>query len=242
VRYVQRERGRRERLAASPLATLILLALLLFSRGDEPLSQPVGRGQGSLAGRVIVVDPGHGGTDPARGDVGAEGVGPAPEKENVLNIGLALRRELQALGAEVVMTRTTDRNPADGGPYQNDPLGQLKARVATAVAAKADAFISIHNDWNQDPDQEGVTTYYYDAASRALAQKVQANLVAATGAKDRGVRKNGFYVLRNTPGPAILVETGFVSNPQEAYRLSDPAYQARIARGIAAGVAQALGR
>src|SRR5690606_28020181 len=81
-----------------------------------------------------------------------------------------------------------------------------------------------------------------DAASRALAQKVQANLVAATGAKDRGVRKNGFYVLRNTPGPAILVETGFVSNPQEAYRLSDPAYQARIARGIAAGVAQALGR
>lgn len=243
MRYVPRGDGRPDRLAASPLATLILVLLLLFSGGDERASDPsAGAGSGALAGKVIVVDPGHGGQDPSRGDIGAQGVGPAPEKENVLNIGLALRRELQAMGAEVVMTRTTDRNPADGGPYASDPLGQLKARVATAVAAGADAFVSIHNDWNENPSQEGITTYYYGADSKALAEAVQASLVAATGAKDRGVKRNGFYVLRNAPGPAILVEAGFVSNPQEAYRLNDAAYQARIARGIAAGVAQALGR
>lgn len=242
MRYFPRGWGRRDRLAASPLATLILVVLLLFSGGDERASKPPASGGGSLAGRVIVVDPGHGGDDPTRGDIGAEGVGPAPEKENALNIALALRRELQAMGAEVVMTRTTDRNPADGGPYASDPLGQLKARVATAVAADADAFISVHNDWNENPAQEGVTTYYYGSASQALAEAVQASLVAATGAEDRGARRTGYYVLRNTPGRAILVEAGFVSNPQEAYRLSDPAYQARIARGIAAGVAQALGR
>lgn len=243
MRYFPRAWGWPDRLAASPLATLILVLLLLFSGGDERASEPAPTGgSGSLAGRVIVVDPGHGGDDPSRGDLGAEGVGPAPEKENALNIALALRRELQALGADVVMTRTTDRNPADGGPYASDPLGQLKARVATAVAADADAFISIHNDWNENPSQEGVSTYYYGASSKVLAESVQSGLVSATGARDRGVKRNGFYVLRNTPGPAILVEAGFVSNPREAYRLSDPAYQARIARGIAAGVAQALGR
>ncbi|BAS28329.1 cell wall hydrolase [Limnochorda pilosa] len=231
----------RDRLAASPLATLLVLLLLLISGGKEhtPRPQPDG---GSLSGRVIVVDPGHGGNDRNRGDFGAEGVGPVPEKENALAIGLALKRELEALGARVVMTRESDRSPADDGPYRSDPLGQLKARVETARQVNADAFISVHNDWSDDPRQEGVASFHYSAASRRLAEAIQRGMAAATGAQDRGVHAEDFYVLRHTPGPAVLVETGFVSNRQEAYRLSDPAYRARVARGIAQGVAEVLGR
>lgn len=244
MRYFREGAAKGARLAASPLATLVLLALLLFGGGEERASRPdPSRTGGSLSGLVIVVDPGHGGHDAGRGDVGAEGIGPVPEKVNTLAIGLALRRELEAMGAEVVMTRQTDRNPADGGPFQSDPLGQLKARVETARRAGADAFISIHNDWNRDPSHQGVTTYYYGlGTSQRLAASIQRNLVRETGARDRGVHREAFYVLRNTPGPAVLVETGFVSHPEEAYRLADPAYRARIARGIARGVAEALGR
>ncbi|HLV11545.1 MAG TPA: N-acetylmuramoyl-L-alanine amidase, partial [Trueperaceae bacterium] len=72
--------------------------------------------------------------------------------------------------------------------------------------------------------------------SLSLAESVQSHLVSATGAKDRGVRTNLFYVLRTARIPAILVELGFVSNPDEGSRLSDPRYQAVLADGLADGI------
>jgi N-acetylmuramoyl-L-alanine amidase len=78
------------------------------------------------------------------------------------------------------------------------------------------------------------------AYSRSLAELVQGKMVAATGAKDRGVRQNSFYVIRNARSPSILIETGFVSNPDEGSRLATDSYQDTLARAIAEGIAQFL--
>ena len=78
------------------------------------------------------------------------------------------------------------------------------------------------------------------AYSESLAELVQSKMVAATGAKDRGVRRNAFYVIRNARSPAILIETGFVSNPDEGSRLATDSYQDTLARAIAEGIAQFL--
>jgi N-acetylmuramoyl-L-alanine amidase len=78
------------------------------------------------------------------------------------------------------------------------------------------------------------------AYSQSLAQLVQSKMVAATGAKDRGVRQNTFYVIRNARSPSLLIETGFVSNADEGSRLATDSYQDTLARAIAEGIAQFL--
>ena len=119
-----------------------------------------------LAGRIVILDPGHGGTDKSLGDFGTEGVGPAPEKEIVLDVARHLANLLRDAGAEVVMTRDDDVNPAQGTPYEAVPHGQLLARVAKAREAGGDVLISIHGDASADPAVHGTTTYYYHERSR----------------------------------------------------------------------------
>src|SRR5690606_23487507 len=76
--------------------------------------------------------------------------------------------------------------------------------------------------------------------SLTLAETVQRNLVAATGATDRGIRQNLFYVIRNARIPAILVELGFVSNPEEGRKLATDSYQQTLAQALADGVLEFL--
>lgn len=104
--------------------------------------------------------------------------------------------------------------------------------VGVARTAEAEA---VANDIAGDIMRETQLNY-----SMGLATTVQGRLVGATGARDRGVRQNLFYVIRNSRIPAILVELGFVSNPDEGHRLVDPAYQEKLARGIADGVMEFL--
>lgn len=182
---------------------------------------------GNFNGRQIVaIDPGHGGPD-----VGATRNG-IYEKDITVMISQQLGRILQQMGYAVVYTRTEDIDL------------DLEPRVQIAENARANAFVSVHvNSLDANASEiSGVETYYAPGASLGenLAELVHEQILASTGANDRGVRSARFYVIRNTSMPAILVETGYITNPSEASRLVNSAYQERMAEAIAKGIDQFL--
>lgn len=182
-----------------------------------------------LKGKVIVLDPGHGGSNP-----GATGSN-TRESDNNLAVGLMLRDKLVQAGAKVILTRESDRTVAPEG----STLGQeLKARVDIAESNNADIFVSIHTNDNSDRNITGAMTFYNSSQSQTLATDVQSQLIKQTGAVDKGTSTATYYVLRNTSMPSVLVEMGFISNPDEAARLSDKSYRNNIAQGIYNGLAE----
>lgn len=227
-------------LYSSIWATILMLGLFLFSSLTDfhlpflpDSNSSPGRGilwsPQNLVGKVIVLDPGHGGDDP-----GTIGVGPTTEAENVLAIAWELRNMLEKAGAEVIMTRyrdSTSAAAASGG--QNE---QLAARVATANRGSGQIYVSLHNDWNDNATVRGTSVHFYKPQDLALAESLQQSLVGQLKTVDLGVKRSNFYVLRNTNIPAALVEIGFLSNAQEAALLARPSYRLEVARGLLAGI------
>lgn len=173
---------------------------------------------------LIALDPGHGGRDP-----GAVGIGGLRETDIVLEVGLRVAELLQQQGAEVVLTRTDERE-----------IG-LEPRVLTANRANADLFVSIHANAisMSRPDVNGVETYFYSSPSAEnLATYLQESMLEATSLNSRGVKEARFYVLRRTSMPAALLEVGFVTGAVDAPRLADPVFRDTIAQAIARGVLQ----
>lgn len=184
-----------------------------------------------LSGKKIMVDAGHGGSD-------SGAVGPTGGLEKNVNLGVALKLKdkLEGLGAEVRMTRSTDANVAYPGASQRE---ELQARVAMANKWPAEVFISVHSNSAANASAHGTETYHSKNASRAskeLAKNVHAEMVPATGFRDRGVKEAAFYVITHTSMPAILVETGFISNAVEEQQLLNPEVQDRMASAISKGV------
>lgn len=173
----------------------------------------------------ICIDAGHGGID-----CGAVN-GNFYEKEAALIIACKLGRVLNLAGVEVIYTRTNDSNV------------ELEERTAFANKNAADYFISIHLNAAANKQANGIETFAYSEGSVAhkLASAVQKELIARTGATDRKVKTANFYVLRKTAMPAILVETGFISNDVEAKALFSDGYQTIIANGISKAVLSFLG-
>ncbi|NUN65735.1 N-acetylmuramoyl-L-alanine amidase [Pseudanabaena biceps] len=190
------------------------------NRQTNQISQ-IGNGK-----QIVVIDPGHGGPD-----VGATRNG-VYEKDIALAMSQQLGQILQRMGYGVVYTRTQDEDV------------DLEPRVQIAENARASAFVSIHVN-SLDANASGVSgveTYHSPNASlgKTLAELVHQQVIASTGANDRGVRSARFHVIFKTSMPAILVETGFITNPSEADRLVSAAYQRQMAEAIANGVDQFL--
>jgi N-acetylmuramoyl-L-alanine amidase len=124
----------------------------------------------------------------------------------------------------------------------NDVEVDLAPRVALAERVNADVFVSIHANSlaSRSSNVNGVETFFARGSStgRELATLVQSQIIADTRANDRGPKAAGFYVIVRTSMPAILVETGFVTNPNEAANLNNPNYQKLMAEAIAKGVDQ----
>ncbi|PZU91801.1 MAG: N-acetylmuramoyl-L-alanine amidase [Pseudanabaena sp.] len=183
-------------------------------------------GQSGNSKQIVVIDAGHGGPD-----VGATRGG-IYEKDIVLAMSQQLGQILQQMGYGVVYTRTKDEDL------------DLEPRVQIAENVNASAFISIHvNSLDANVSMvSGVETYHAPNASlgKTLAELVHQQIIAGTGANDRGVRSARFHVILKTSMPAILVETGFITNPNEAAKLVSAAYQRKIAEAIAMGVNQFL--
>ncbi len=183
--------------------------------------------------RLIVLDPGHGGSD-----TGAMHNG-LTEKDITLDIALRLRTLLVSRGWIVRMTRDTDRDVY--GPNASD-VAELQARVDVANNAGARMFVSIHANSSTSTVPSGTTSYYYKPQDRPLAAAIQARLIALLGTKDDGVVRERFYVIHRTTMPAALIETAFVSNPDDAARLRSPNFRQQVAIGIADGIKDYAGQ
>lgn len=189
------------------------------------------RTSGGIAGKVITIDPGHGGSDP-----GAIGPNGTMEKDITLAISKKLKAALEAKGAKVNMTRTTDVDVY--GPNASGP-DELQARVDVGTANKSDIFVSVHINSFSNPNVGGISTYYYDKTQydTRLASRIQAKIADESGfAGYRGIQPGNLYVLRHSLMPAILLELGFISNPKEEALLKKDNVQQQFADEVAAGI------
>jgi len=185
-------------------------------------------------GKIICIDPGHGGSDS-----GAVNKGLGVYEKN-LNLDIAKRLSviLMADGWNVIMTREVDEDVAAPNASAVDELG-ARARVANEM--NADIFLSIHCNAMYDSSWNGTSSHWYKKIDYNLALAVQEALAAKIGLKNKGVIRNRFYVLRVTKMPAVLVECAFISNYKESRLLVTEDFRQKIAEGIAEGLRNYIG-
>ena len=186
-----------------------------------------------LKGKIIALDAGHGGSD--TGAIGPTGV---TEKGVTLRVVKALQKLLQAEGATVLMTRTTDTEVSPKKANASD-VEELQARCDVGNDGNADIFISMHMDSFTNSTPSGTTGYYYTKGSKAsqrLAQYVSEGVVTALGTGNRGTKSCNFYVVKHTDMPATLVEMAFISNDKEEKLMNSEAGINRAAEGILNGL------
>ena len=175
-----------------------------------------------IYGIQVVIDAGHGGSDP-----GAM-ANDLKEKEINLEVAQLVAKNLQKKGITVIMTRSKDE------------FLELVERANIGTESKATLFVSLHCNSAENTTATGIETYYYvntdNEYDEDLATCIQKAVIAATGARDRGVKSANFSVLRNSQIPAALVEMGFISNLSESEQLADPDYQKKIAQGVTNGI------
>lgn len=197
---------------------------------EEATTEP----EGVLAGWTIAVDAGHGGYD--GGAVGREsGV---PEKGINLDVARRLEKLLAGLGASVVMTRTDDYALCDENPPIRKKLQDMQRRAAIIEEGGAQMVLSIHMNEYAKASQSGPQVFYREGcdAGRLLAGVMQDALVSGLSpAKERSAMAGDFYILM-LGVPSVLIECGFLSNPQEEALLLTEAYRQRVAESIAQGV------
>lgn len=173
-----------------------------------------------LRGKTIVIDPGHGGNDS-----GAISASEALEKDITYKTADILSQELSSLGAEVIMTR------------DQKTFVSLASRAVVSNTIRADAFISLHyNSIPNIPDTTGINTYYYQEQYEPLANYIQQEVIKETGDRDRGVSFGDFQVIRQNLMPGVLIELGFISNPEIDQLLATNAYQKKMVSGIVNGL------
>lgn len=182
-------------------------------------------------GIVVCIDPGHGYGD----DVGATGNN-VQEDDVTLAVSLKLGNILKSSGYNVVYTRTTDMRDK-----QISVGDSLQYRCDVAEKNNADCFICIHcNVFNRE-SANGTETYYSpennkDNGSKTLAKCIQESIIREIGTNDRGVKTANWYVNKHTKCPSILVELGFLTNPNDVKKLNSSYYQQKYAKAIADGI------
>ena len=187
----------------------------------------------ALKGKIICLDPGHGGTDV--GAIGHLNNKEIYEKDITLPIALNLRDLLASAGAKVVMTRTTDRDVY--GLYASD-TAELQARCDIANEAHAHVFVSIHIDSISNPQIDGLTAYYYVGSDKSLllAHMLHQATLNSLSIPDRGVRANNFYVTAHTTMPSVLMEMGYISNEHRLKMLTSKWAPKSIAKSLFNGL------
>lgn len=186
----------------------------------------------------IVVDAGHGGSDP-----GKVGVNDALEKDINLTLALKLKDLLEQKGIDVVLTRDTDT-----GLYATDATNQkasdMQRRCEIISEANPDFTISIHQNSYPSEDVTGAQVFYYGQSKEgeALATTLQNSLVSRIDPSNKRVAKanDSYYLLKKTPTPTVIVECGFLSSPIEADLLLDEDYQNKLTRAIYMGIIEYL--
>lgn len=198
----------------------ILLLIVAFYACNNLI--PLGKTANGKEVFKVVIDPGHGGKDP-----GATGASGLYEKDFTLSlaekVGELLEMESQI---KVYMTR------------EDDTFLSAKERFRPKFANKIDAdlFISIHGNTYADPSISGTQSFYYHINSKPLAKSIHQNIVNTTGFIDRGVERENYFVLKDTNMPAVLLEIGYLTNPEEEQKMLSGEFQELVAAAIRDGV------
>jgi N-acetylmuramoyl-L-alanine amidase len=188
-----------------------------------------------LSGKIIYIDPGHGGPDGGAGDKDAL------EKDIALNVSLMIRDYLQEQGALVLMTREEDKDLADEDTkgYSRRKVEDLHKRLNLINESEADMFLSIHLNSIPSPRWSGAQTFYNPKfeENKALAKAIQGEItrnLENTSREAKGLQS--VYILKHSKKAGALVEIGFLSNPEERKRLLEEEYQEKVAASIYQGV------
>ena len=182
----------------------------------------------TLSGKVIEIDPGHGGKEPGAGS----GTG-VYERDVTYNIATYLKAYLESAGATVVFSRDNSAS-----------VPEIEERRFNTLKNNPDMFVSVHCDSSDDSSVNGSSVYYYKNYSGPLAFAISRNLPSAVKQDlnyamfDKGAHFYPFMVTRVENCPAVLVECGFISNSQDFAIINSPAGQNSIARGIYNGIVE----
>ena len=168
----------------------------------------------------IVIDPGHGGDDPGAVVTFSE----KHEADHTLTTALLLKKELEDLGATVILTRDSDKSVS------------LENRAQLSNREQANAFISLHFDSGPNPNASGTTGYYFAATSENLAQTVNKYIARNLPVKSQGTKFQNFLVLRENKQPSILLELGYLNNVEDNKLIESSEYQENIAKSIASAL------
>jgi N-acetylmuramoyl-L-alanine amidase len=215
--------------ALSVVSLLFLIQYQFISKDSATWHLP-------LSGKIIIVDPGHGGID--GGAVSKAGL---LEKEVTLAISDHLRDYLQEAGALVLMTREEDRDLAAEGTkkIRQRKIEDLKRRVEIVNESDADLFVTIHLNAIPSPRWSGAQTFYHRAIpeNEALAKFVQSEIRTNLENTERLAKPiDNIFLLKKAEIPGVLVEAGFLSHPTEAQMLQTEAYQQKVAASIYQGI------
>ena len=182
---------------------------------------------------TIVIDPGHGGVDPGK----VSGTG-AEEKHINLSIALKLKPLLEAEGYTVVLTRETDEDVCTGS-YSK--IEDLENRVDIIGDSEAMFMISIHQNSYPDDEVKGAQVFYAKESDEGknIATAIQNSLLNVDNTNTRQPKANSsYYLFVNTDCPVVIVECGFLSNPNEEKMLLDEEYQQSVAEAIRDGICE----
>ena len=217
------------------MACLLLVCFYLLSRQAAVISvNQTERGTQKAASPMILVDEVHGGSDP--GMIGVVGL---EEKGINLSISLLLRDTLEKSGYSVIMTREEDKGLYDSGAA-NKKVQDMQRRVTMIQEHAPVLSVSIHQNSYQDSEVHGPQVFYYEGSveGKKLAEAVQNSLNQNLEVdRPREVKGNtSYYLLKRSSGPLVIVECGFLTNPEEAQKLQTKEYQQKVAGAVTEGI------
>ena len=199
-----------------------MLAEMLYKAGiAEETTAAVGK-------PLVVIDSGHGGSDP--GKIAVNGV---LEKDINLKIAVKTKSLLEEYGIEVIMTREDENGIADS------KMEDMKKRIEIINENDPQLCVSIHQNSYTQADIHGAQVFYYTHSTEGekAAEIIQSTLLSVNSANTRQKKANDtYYILKKAKSPVVIVECGFLSNPEEAELLNTEEYQQKMAEAIAEGV------
>lgn len=193
----------------------------------------------SNKGYTVILDAGHGSPDG-----GAVGVNGTEEKDINLAIVLKTKEVLEAKGTNVILTRMGDQSlyTASDKTIREKKRSDMRTRKSIIEKSNADLFISVHMNSFSDKKASGLHVFFAKnhPETEPLANELQKRISEITGAQTHSVKtaSESLFLMKNPPMGAILVECGFISNPEEEKKLCDAEYQSKIAWAIAEAVTE----
>ncbi len=215
-----------------PALIMLLISIICIASYFKYVGQSVETLGLSTSSKVIIIDPGHGGFDPGKNGINGE-----DEKDINLKIALKLRDYLEQSGAVVIMTRTTDDDVdgMDGVKHKRKDMAGRKK-----IAEGGDLLVSVHQNSFSQPSVKGAQTFYNKTSKegKLLADSIQKSIKEYADKENRRETKSNsdYYVLRATDMPAVIVECGFLTNPEEERKLNTDEYQNTMAWSIYIGI------